>query len=388
MSDLIIDKSKELESYIIEKRRDFHRNPEIKFEEERTSRIVKEELEELGYSIKETAETGVVATLNGGKEGKTVALRADMDALELQEENDVPYKSQIDGKMHACGHDAHTAMLLGAARILSEMKDELEGTVKLVFQPGEEGGAGAKKILDEGNLKDIDAIFGLHVAAHQKSGAIEVSPGPIMASSDSFLITIKGEGGHAAHPHQTHDPMIPANDIYDALNKIVTSNIDPLSTAVVKAPKIKTADSYNVIPEKVIMNGTIRTFDLDVREKIVDRIKQISEHYSKAWDCKSEFELERNYYPPTVNDENMSEFVKNVAKEYFEIEEFEKEMGAEDFAFYLQEKPGCFMFMGTGDEEKGTEYPAHHPKFDVDEGELHKGTALYAKMAIEFLKKY
>ncbi|MFP4050846.1 MAG: M20 family metallopeptidase [Thermoplasmata archaeon] len=388
MSDTIIERSKELESYIIEKRRDFHKNPEIKFEEERTSKVVKEELEKLGYSLEETAGTGVIATLKGGKEGKTVALRADMDALELQEENDVLYKSQIDGKMHACGHDAHTAMMLGAAKILSEMKDELEGTVKLVFQPGEEGGAGAKKILDEGKLKDIDAIFGIHVWSNLPSGSIASSSGPVMASSDSFFITIKGDGGHAAYPHQTHDPTIPANAIYDALQKIVTSNIDPLSPAVIKVPKVKTSDAYNVIPDKVEMNGTVRTFDLDVREKIIERIKQISEHYAKAWDCDEEFELERNYYPPTVNEEEMSEFAEEVAKEYFEKEGLEKQMGAEDFAFYLQEKPGCFLFIGTGNEEKGTDYPHHHPKFDVDEDELYKGTALYTKLAVEYLKQH
>jgi len=386
MSSTIIEKSKELESYIIDKRRDFHKNPEIKFEEERTSSIVKDELNKLGYSIEETAGTGVIGTINGGKEGNTVALRADMDALELQEENDVPYRSQIDGKMHACGHDAHTAMLLGAAKILSEMKDELKGTLKLVFQPGEEGGAGGKKIIEEGKLEDIDAIFGIHVWSNLPSGTIATSPGPVMASSDSFYLTIKGDGGHAAYPHQTHDPTIPANDIYDALQKIVTSNIDPLQPAVIKTPKMETSDAYNVIPDKVEINGTVRTFDLDVRDKIIERIKQISEHYSKAWDCKLDFELERDFYPPTVNDEKMTEFADSVATEYFEEEQLEKQMGAEDFSFYLQQKPGCFLFMGTGNEKKGTDYPHHHPKFDVDEAELYKGTALYVKLAIEFLK--
>ncbi len=388
MDDPLLNKAKELESYIIEMRRDFHKNPEVRFEEERTSQIVKEELKDLGYSIEKTAGTGVMATVKGAEEGKTVALRADMDALSLQEENDVPYKSQIDGKMHACGHDAHTAMLLGAAKILPRMKDELEGTVKLIFQPGEEGGAGAKKILDEGRLKDIDAIFGIHVWSNLPSGSIAISTGPVMASSDSFLITIKGDGGHAAYPHQAHDPTIPANAVYDAMQKIVTSNIDPLSPAVIKTPKIKTSDAYNVIPDEVVINGTIRTFDLDVREKIVDRIKQIAEHYSKAWDCEAEFELERDYYPPTINQEDMTGFAKDVAEEYFKEEELEKQMGAEDFAFYLQQKPGCFMFMGTGNEEKGTDYPHHHPKFDVDEDELYKGTALYTKLAIEYLKQH
>ncbi len=388
MNDRILDRAKELESYIVERRRDFHEHPELRFEEERTSKIVKEELKKSGYSIEETAKTGVIATLEGGKEGKTIALRADMDALPLEEENDVPYGSQTDGKMHACGHDAHTAMLLGAAEILSEMKEELEGTVKLVFQPGEEGGAGAKKVMDEGKLEGIDAIFGIHVWSNLRSGSIAISSGPVMASSDSFLIKIKGDGGHAAYPHQANDPTIPANAIYDALQKIVTSSIDPLSQAVIKTPKLKASDGYNVIPDEVSMNGTIRTFDLDVRENIIERIKQISEHYSKAWDCEAEFELERDYYPPTVNQSDMSEFAEEIARDYFEKEGLEKQMGAEDFAFYLQQKAGCFLFMGTGNEDKGTDHPHHHPKFDVDEDELYKGTALYAKLAVEYLKRH
>lgn len=387
MKDSILEMAEGLESYVIEMRRDLHKHPETKFEEERTSNIVKDELDELGYSIEETAETGVIATLQGGKEGNTVALRADMDALELQEENDVPYISLTEGKMHACGHDAHTAMLLGAAKIISDLKEELEGNVKLVFQPGEEGGAGAKRVMDDGKLKDVDAIFGIHVWSDLPSGSLAVSSGAVMASSDKFTITIKGDGGHAAYPHQTNDPTIPANAIYDSLQKIVTSNIDPLSPAVIKTPKVKTADTYNVIPDNVIITGTVRTFDLDVREKIIERIKQIAEHYSKAWDCEAAFELERNCYPPMVNEKEMSEFAKETAKDYFEIEELQKQMGAEDFAFYLQQKPGCFLFMGTGNEDKGTDHPHHHPKFDVDEEELYKGTALYVRLALDYLKR-
>ncbi len=386
MKDKILESSKELEPYIIAMRRDFHKHPEIKFKEKRTSKIVKEELENLGYSIEPTAETGIIATLEGGCKGKTVALRADMDALELQEENDVPYKSRIDGKMHACGHDAHTAMLLGAAKILSEIKDDIKGTVKLVFQPGEEGGAGAKKIIDEGKLEDVDAIFGIHIWAYIPSGTIATLPGPVMSSSDHFRITIKGDGGHAAYPYQTTDPTIPSNAIYDAIQKVITSNIDPLSPAVIKTPKIKTSDAYNVIPDSVVMDGTIRTFDLDVREKIIERIKQISDHYSKAWDCEAEFNLERNHYPPTVNSDEMTDFAIDIGTKYFEEEEFKKQMGAEDFSFYLQEIPGCLLFIGSGNEEKGTDHPHHHPKFDVDEEQLYKGTALYANLAFEYLK--
>ncbi len=209
MEDKIIELAKQLESYVVEKRRDFHMHPEVRFEEVRTSQIVEEELKKLGYEVVRTAGTGVIGILRGSKEGKTVALRADMDALPIQEENDVPYKSKIPGKMHACGHDAHTAMLLGAAKILAEIKDQLEGTVKLIFQPGEEGGAGAKKIVEEGHLDDVDAIFGIHVWAQLPSGVIATRKGPIMASSDGYIIRIKGKGGHAASPHLANDPTKP-----------------------------------------------------------------------------------------------------------------------------------------------------------------------------------
>ncbi|MFW6040914.1 MAG: M20 metallopeptidase family protein [Thermoplasmatota archaeon] len=387
MNELILDKAKDLESYIIDKRRDFHKHPELRFEEIRTSGIVKKELKRLGYKIIETAETGVIGVLNGEKAGETVALRADMDALAIQEENEVPYRSKVDGKMHACGHDAHTAMLLGAAKILKDLKNELDGTVKLVFQPAEEGGAGAKKMLEEMKLGDVDAIFGIHVWSNLPSGTIGTRKGPFMASSDGFLITIKGDGGHAAYPHMTNDPSVPVVDIYNALQKIITRNVDPLSHAVISTPKLKGSEAYNVIPDKVELEGTFRTFDTKVRDKIIERIKTISKHYSEAWECKSEVKIFRIPYPPTVNDEKMTEFAIDVGKKMFEVKEVEKQMGGEDFSFFLQKYPGCMLELGTGDEKKGTTFPHHHPKFDIDESILFKGTALYALLAYEFLLK-
>ena len=385
METRIIELAKQLEPYIIEKRRDFHMYPEIRFEEVRTSQIVEEELKKFGYEVIRTAGTGVIGILRGGnKGGKTVALRADMDALPIQEENDVPYKSKVPGKMHACGHDAHTAMLLGAARILAEIKDNLEGTVKLIFQPGEEGGAGAKSIVEEGHLDDVDAIFGIHVWAQLPSGVIATRKGPIMASSDGYVIRIKGKGGHAAYPHLANDPTNPATDIYNALQKIVSRNVNPFSPLVVTTPVIKASHEYNVIPGVVEIKGTLRTFDMELRNKVMTRIKKIVEFYSKAWDCEGTIELFRIPYPPTVNDPKLAEFVMEIAKKLGSVVEAEPTMGAEDFAFYLQKAPGVFIFLGIRNEEKGIVYPHHHPKFDVDESVLWKGTAMYSLLAYEF----
>ncbi|MDK2871499.1 MAG: hypothetical protein PWQ16_851 [bacterium] len=386
MEKRVIERAKDLESYIIEKRRDFHQNPELRFEEVRTSQIVEEELKNLGYEVKRTAGTGVVALLDGGKGGKTVALRADMDALPVEEENDVPYKSKVPGKMHACGHDAHTAMLLGAAKILSEIREELKGKVKLIFQPAEEGGAGAKKVVEEGHVDDIDAIFGIHVWAHIPSGVIATRRGPFMASSDGYVIKIRGKGGHAASPHLAIDPTNPATDIYNALQKIVSRYVNPLYPVVISTPVLKGSQGYNVIPDEAEITGTLRTFDMEVRERIIKKIQDIVKGYSMAWDCEGSFELFRVSYPPTVNTPELADFAIEVAKDLGPVTEAEMTMGAEDFAFYLQKVKDAFIFLGVRNEEKGIIYPHHHPRFNVDEEVLWKGTALYALLAYRYLR--
>ncbi len=271
MKEKILKKAENLENYIVEKRRDFHKHPELKFEEERTSSIVKNELESMGYDIVKTAKTGIIGLLGSNKDKKTVALRADMDALPLQEENEVPYRSKIEGKMHACGHDAHTAMLLGAAKILADIKDDLNGNIKLIFQPAEEGDSGAKMIVEEDVLGDIDTIFGLHVNSEIPSGIISTKKGPIMASSDGFKIIIKGNGGHSAHPHHTDNTNIAGLEVINGLNKIVSNNIDPTKDAVLTVPKFKGSDKGNVIPDKVEIIGSFRTFDEDVRDTILKK---------------------------------------------------------------------------------------------------------------------
>ena len=245
LKQILIDEAKFVERYVIESRRHIHMYPETKFEEEKTASFIEEELRKIGYETNRAAKTGVIAILEGSTEGKTVALRADTDALNVEEENDIPCKSTIPGKMHACGHDAHVAMLLGAAKIIYKFKDQIKGRVKLVFQPAEEGGGGAAKFVDEGHIDDVDSIFGIHVWRELPSGVIGTRKGPFLASADEFKITITGKGGHAASPNQTFDPTSVMVDIYNAIQKIVTREIDPLEKAVITTPIIKGSDAHN-----------------------------------------------------------------------------------------------------------------------------------------------
>lgn len=384
VAEKIVKKAKEVESYIVTMRRDFHMHPELGGEEVRTSKIIEEELKKLGYEIVRTAGTGVIGILKGGKEGKTVALRADIDALPVQEENDVPYKSKTLGKMHACGHDAHTAMLLGAAKILAELKEELHGTVKLIFQPGEEVFLGAKKIVEEGHLDDVDAIFGIHIWAELPSGLIGIKDGPLMASADAFRVTLKGKGGHGAIPHMSIDPITAAADLVNAYQKIISREIEPLQAAVITIGSVQAGTAFNVIPETVELKGTIRAFDWSVRDYIIERMKQITESYTKGMRCEGSFELMAETLPPTINDKTLAEYARGVLSEIGEIVEPKPTMGAEDFACYLQKVPGVFIFLGTKNEEKGIIYPHHHPKFNVDESVLWKGAAIYSLLAYKF----
>jgi amidohydrolase len=382
----IVDLSKALSDYVIRIRRDIHSYPELAFEEVRTSKLVEEELRSAGFEVVRVAKTGVVGILKA-REGKVVALRADMDALPIQEENDVPYRSKVPGKMHACGHDAHVAMLLGAAKVLAEIKDSLSGTVKLIFQPAEEKNAGAKLVVEEGAVDDVNAIFGIHVWSELQSGVIATRRGPMNASSTSFVIRIKGRGGHAAHPELTNDPTAPAVDIYNAIQKVVTRNVDPFSPVVVSTPRFEASKASNVIPDQVEIYGTLRTFDMALRDKILARIEQVVKHYAAAWECEGTLEVGEITYPPVVNTPELADFVLSVASKIGPTAEATMSMGAEDFSFYLQKVPGAFISLGVRNENKGIVYPHHHPKFNVDEDALWRGTALHALLAYNYLKK-
>jgi amidohydrolase len=377
-----VSEAKKIENQIISWRRDFHMYPELGYEEERTSRIVEEHLREWGYSIKRVG-TGIIADIGEGE--KTIALRADMDALPIQEENDVPYKSRIPGKMHACGHDAHTAMLLGAAKIIAEHRKELKGRVRFIFQPAEEGGNGALRMIEGGALKGVNTIFGFHVWIDLPSGIIGIRDGPFLAGAGIFNGKIIGKGGHGASPHETVDPIPIVAETVLAFQTIVSRNIAPIETGVVSVTSVQGGTAFNVIPGEIEFKGTFRFFKSEIGELIQRRMKEILEGITKAHGAKYELGIEE-LTPPTVNSPGMADFARKVAEKYgLEYTEVRPTMGAEDFSFYLQKVPGAFLVLGIRNEEKGIVYPHHHPKFDVDEEVLYLGTAMEVALAFEFL---
>ncbi|MHA2288833.1 MAG: M20 metallopeptidase family protein [Promethearchaeota archaeon] len=385
LKQILLQEAKEIESYVIKTRRYIHKHPETAFEEVKTRDFIEAELNTIGYETIRTARTGVIGILNGEKPGQTIALRADTDALNLTEENDVEYVSTIPGKMHACGHDAHSAMLLGAAKLVFKHRSDLSGTLKLIFQPAEEGGGGGKLICDEGHLDDVDRIFGIHVWRELETGLIGLRKGGMLASADAFTVIITGKGGHAAAPHQAIDPTAVLVDIYNALQKIVSREIDPFSDVIMTTPVIQGSDAFNVIPRLAKLKGTFRTMDPTVREHIVTRVPEIVQGYCEAWRCKGEVifnEGDMIPYPPLINDAQAIDEIGIILKDTeLEPVAMDPSMGGEDFAFYLQKTKGAFLTLGIYNEEKGITSPHHHPQFDVDEAVLWKGTALYSLLA-------
>ncbi len=378
-------KLEEFEKYkdeVIKLRRDFHMHPELGFEEERTSGIVRDYLNDLGIETRIMAKTGVVGEINNGGD-KRIAIRADMDALPINEENDVPYKSKIPGKMHACGHDAHTAMLLVTAKILSQMK--FEGNVRFIFQPAEEGLNGAKRMVEEGAIDGVDSIFGLHVWAHLPTGNIAISPGPVLANVDLFRIAINGKGGHGASPHETVDPIVASSYIISSLQSIVSRNVNPRKSAVITVGRINGGTAFNIISEKVEFEGTVRTFDEDIHNLIEERIRELVENESRAFGVEAKIEYEYLNYA-TVNDENLARIGRRVAARIMNVVEQEPDMGGEDFSEYARLIPGLFAFLGARNEERGIIYPHHNPRFNIDEDALIYGVAFEVNMAFELLK--
>jgi len=375
--------AEKIKDLIISWRRDFHMHPELKYEEERTSKIVEGNLREWGYRIKRVG-TGIIADIGEGE--KTIALRADMDALPIQEENDVPYKSRIPGKMHACGHDAHTAMLLGAGKIISEHIDKFNGRIRLIFQPAEEGGNGALKMIEGGALEGIDAIFGFHVWMDLPSGVIGIREGPFLAGAGIFGGKLVGKGGHGASPHETKDPVPALAELVLAYQTIVSRNVNPIETGVVSVTSVHAGTAFNVIPETAEFKGTFRFFKPEIGELIKKRMDEIARGVVTAHNLEYELKIDE-LTPPTINDPEMARFARKVAEKYgLKYGEVPPTMGAEDFSFYLQRVPGAFLALGIRNEEKGIIYPHHHPKFDVDEDVLHLGTAMEVSLALEFLR--
>jgi IAA-amino acid hydrolase len=378
-------------SWIVDIRRQLHRFPELMYEEVKTSQLVRDTLDELGISYQSgIAETGVVATLGTG-DSPCVALRADMDALPIHEQTEVPFKSEVDGKMHACGHDCHTAMLLGAAKLLRERESELTGTVRLLFQPAEEGGAGGKRMRDEGVLENpnVERIFGLHVWPPLKTGTIGSRPGTFLAAAGELKITIHGKGGHAAKPHYCIDPVVASAKVITELQTIISRNLDPLDSGVVSITAIHGGQAYNVIPETVQMSGTIRALTMERLHWLQDRVKSLTTQVAAANDCEATIEFPGNAYPPTVNDGDVWNTVQDFAAELLgrdAVHEIPPVMGGEDFAFYTERVPGCFVALGIRNEEAGCTHNVHHPLFKVDEEALPIGSALHACFAVQTLR--
>ena len=382
---------KKYESYIIEKRRDFHEHPEPGFQEFRTSKIVEEELRSFGFDVQTgIGVTGVVGTLKGKHKGKTIALRADMDALQMQEENEVPYKSKHDGVMHACGHDTHTAMLLGAAKYFSEHKDEVNGTIKFIFQSAEEGPmpGGGIFMVNEGVLDNVDGVFGLHIETRDYAGTISIKKGPAMAAPDEFKIKVVGKGTHASAPQTGNDPVLAASAIVLALQSIVSRNISPLTPAVITASTIHGGTAFNIIPDHVEITGTIRTLHPTVRNYIFYRLQEVVTQQALAYGCKAEVEI-IEAYPPLINDEKMSDFVIDIATDLIGTKNVlvvdEPSMGGEDFAYYLQKVPGAFFWLGGRPLNEPNLYNNHNPKFDVDESVFLIGTTMHINIVKNFL---
>tara|TARA_B100000401_G_C52800676_1_gene718388 strand:- start:370 stop:1524 length:1155 start_codon:yes stop_codon:yes gene_type:complete len=373
-----------LKNTIINTRRDFHKYPELSFKEFRTSKIVAEKLKNFGIETKKNiGKTGVVGILKGEKNGPTIALRADMDALPIQETNDISYKSVNKGVMHACGHDAHTAMLLGAAEALSKMRHEIKGEIRFIFQPAEEGFGGAKYMIKDGAIDNVDEIYGMHVWNYQKSGTVGVQSGPVMAAADIFTIEINGIGGHGAAPQGTVDSIVVASHLIQSLQTIVSRNTNPLESTVVTIGQINGGYNFNIIADKVILNGTARSYTNNNKTIIKKRMKEIINGIEKMYNAK----IKLNYkdgYPPLINDERASKNVSNAAAKIVGSNVIKPylSMGGEDFSYYTNKIPGCFFFLGTSPKDRPPmSTPQHCSHFDIDEEAMLIGSSIFVELA-------
>jgi hippurate hydrolase len=364
-------------------RRDIHSEPELGFDTEKTAEKVLAALEGLPLDVETgVAQNGIVATLEGDGDGPTVALRADMDALPIQEETGLPFASEVEGKMHACGHDGHTSMLVGAAHALSGMRDRLDGTVKFVFQPAEEGGGGGKVMVDEGVADDVASIFALHLWPGLPFGTVATKAGPIMAAADAFEMEIRGSGGHGAMPHLAADAVVIAAQVVTALQTVVSREVDPVQAAVLTVGEIGAGTAFNIIPEKARLGGTVRTLDPDLRESMPERIETLARGVANG--MRGDAYLDYTFsYPVTTNEEGAAARALDVAGELFGQESVlelpNPSMGAEDFSYFLERVPGAFIWLGVGEDVSGL----HTPQFAFDEEILPRGSALLAALALE-----
>jgi carboxypeptidase Ss1 len=388
-----VSEAKQIEPEIVETRRELHRHPELSYKEDRTSQFVAQRLRKLGIEVKTgVGGTGVLGVLRGGKKGLVVALRADMDALPVQETSDVPFRSKVDGVMHACGHDTHMAMLLGAARLLSDHRADLCGTVKFLFQPAEEHGGrgGAMPMIEAGVMKDpkVDYVFGLHIDGARKSGEFGVREGAVMAAPDTFKVKIIGKGGHGSAPHETVDPVYLAAHVILALQGVSSRMIDPVRPFVITVGAVHAGTKENIIPDFAYLQGTIRTLDEATRKLAKRKVEEVAKGVCRTFGASAEVGFEEDAYPVTVNDPQATGRAIKVLKRIqgAKVKRAEATMGGEDFSRFLQKAPGTFYFLGTKNSAKGCVYPNHSAKFKVDEDVLKLGTASLAMLAFEFGK--
>ncbi len=379
-----------LRDELIAYRRDFHRHPELAFEEMRTAAIVAEALSKLGIEVQTgVGKTGVVGVLEGDEDGPTVLVRADMDALPIHEQNQVEYASAVDGKMHACGHDGHTAIALSVAKLFSKYRSQIKGRIKFVFQPAEEIGAGAKAMIADGVLENPrpDVTLGLHLWNERPLGVLGLASGYVMAGSSELYIKITGKGGHGAAPHLAVDPIVCGAHIVTALQSIVSRNVPPLEQAVVSVTTFHSGTASNIIPSTAELSGTIRTFNPEVRDLVSQRVQEIVQNTATALGCTAEITVEHSTMP-VYNHPEVAGRLRKIFAQFIDDSQFDTEertMGAEDVGLFMQDIPGMFFFVGSANEERDLHYPHHHPRFDFDEEALPLSVALMSAAIADYV---
>ncbi|TSB48163.1 M20 metallopeptidase family protein [Alkalicoccobacillus porphyridii] len=388
MTESLVNKLKEEKEQVINWRRYFHQHPELSFQETKTAAYIAETLKGFGLEvITNVGGNGVLAYIRGDKAGPVIALRADFDALPIQEQNDVPYRSEVDGVMHACGHDGHASALLGVAKVLSSETHRLKGTIVLIFQHAEELiPGGAKSMIEAGALDGVEKVFGAHVSSDIPLGKVAIREGAVMAAADTFSIQIQGKGGHGAKPHTTVDSIALGSQIVNYLQQIVSRRVNPIDPAVVTVGVFQSGTAFNVIADTAKIEGTVRTYNPDTRIFIEGEIERIVEGLCHASHASYQYEYTRGY-PALVNDEAETAKVREITKKHLGEDVpiiVAPILGGEDFAYYLKEKPGVFFHVGGRTDEEHTQFPHHHPRFDFDEDALHE----IGKMFLAIVEEY
>lgn len=391
MADKLRDRVGEMKEWLVEIRRRIHMHPELGFEEVETAKLIAEWLERFGLEVRTgVAKTGVVGLLRGKEPGKTVAIRADMDCLPMDEPQRVPYASKVKGKMHACGHDAHTTILLGVARFFSGLSDRVKGNIKWIFQPAEEGGGGGEVMVKEGVLENpkVDAIFGAHVFPLLPVGKVGVYEKEGLAAADRVVIKVIGKGGHGAFPHLCKDPIMVAAHLITQIHSVVGRDINPIDSGVISICKVTGGTAFNIIPDEVELWGTVRSLTTEVREKLRTRLEQVVKGVAESFgvDCRLDYEYG---YPVLINDPEMSKLVAKACADGIGPENVvvvKPAMGGEDFAYYLEKVPGAFFRLGIRNEEKGIVHPYHSALFDIDEDVLPLGVEMFVRIIDRYLE--